>query len=82
MYIHIHRGEGGTPHAVRPWGCSEGQGYTLRGACAEGLLGGPGLPEMQSSGENFIFIYLEIRCISAAFDLADSWPCSLLKLLN
>lgn len=32
--------------------------------------------------KNFIFMYLEIRCISAAFDLADSWPCILLKLLN
>lgn len=83
MYIHIYRGGGNTSaHAVRPRGWSEGQGHVSRGACAEGLLGGPGLPKTQSSGQKFIFIYLEIRCISAAFDLVDSWPSSLLKLLN
>lgn len=83
VHIYIFTGERGSTggHAVRPWGWSEGQGYALRGAFAEGLLGGPGLPEMQRSGENFIFIYSEIRYISAAFDLAGSWPCSL-KLLN
>lgn len=78
--IYIFTGERGNigAHAVRPWARSEGQGDALRGACADGLLGGPGLPEMQSSGENFIS--LEIRCISAEFDLANSLPCSLLKL--
>lgn len=75
------RGNIGAP-AVRPWGWSEGQGYALKGACAEGLLGGTGLPDMQNSGEEIIFIYLEIRCMSAEFDLADSLACSLLKLLN
>lgn len=59
-------------HAVRPWGWSEGQRDALRGACADGLLGGPGLPEMQSSDEKFIFISLEIICNSAEFDLI---PC-------
>lgn len=60
MYIHIHRGEGGHTgaQAVRPWAWSEGQGCALRGACAEGPLGEPDLPEMQSTAENFIFIYL------------------------
>lgn len=75
IYIFTWEGEH-RARAVRPWGWSEGQGHT---PCAEGLSG---LPETQSSGEKFIFMYLEIRCISAAFDLADSWPCILLKLLN
>ena len=58
MYVYTYsqgrRGNIGA-HAARPWGQSEGHRYVLRGACAEGLLGAPGLSRTQrGSGKKFI----------------------------
>lgn len=80
MYIHIHRGEGGTPVLMLG---HHGDSQRGRGmSCAEGLLGAPDLSRTQRGSGEKKFIYFKIRCISAGFDPADSLPYSLLKLLN